>query len=272
MGNPPRALAIAASDSSGAAGMQADLKTFEARGIYGMSALTAITAQDSSRIYSITHLDAAFVAGQIRAVLGDFGADAVKTGLLFRAEIIEAVAESLPTEQPNLVVDPVLVAGDGRPLVNQAGIAAYLTHLFPRAALITPNLDEVRILTGYDIETPEDMIEAAQALSATGANAVLVKGGHLARSEMVDILWDGESVHEFRSERLPIENPRGTGCTYAACITAELARGSDLVSAVGIAKGYLSAALREAIGWQLGAGRGTVYHGVGRPLFAPPSA
>lgn len=265
----PRVLTIAASDSSGAAGVQADLKTFEARQVYGLSALTAITAQDSLAIHAVKLLDPGFVAQQIAAVLGDIGAQAVKTGLLLRAAIIEAVARAL-AEAPNpvdaLVVDPVLVAGDGRPLVDDAGIAAYRAQLFPRALLITPNLDEARILTGRRVDDPPSMREAARALHAGGPRYVLVKGGHLPElAEIVDVLYDGEAFYEYRVPRLPVANARGAGCTFASCVAAEVAKGHTVPEAVQIAKRYVTAALEAAAGWTLGRGRGTLFHAVGRP-------
>lgn len=267
--NPPIALAIAASDSSGAAGVQADLKTFEARQVYGLSALTAITAQDSRGIQAVQILEPAFVAQQIRAVLNDIGAGAIKTGLLLRAPIIEAVYESLSGQDIPLVVDPVLVAGDGRLLVDAATIEAYQTLLFPRATLITPNLDEARILTGLTVDSPETMRDAARKLVDGGACCVLVKGGHLPHNgDIVDVLYDGKDFHEFRAERLPLANARGTGCTFASCVAAEIAKGKTVLSAVGIAKRYVTAALAAAADWQVGHGRGTMFHSVGRaPLF-----
>ncbi len=267
----PHALAIAASDSSGAAGMQADLKTFEARQVYGLSALTAITAQDSGAISAVSVLSANLVAQQIRVVLADVGADAVKTGLLFRAEIVYAVAESLGSAPDRLVVDPVLVAGDGRRLVDEATIAAYRAALFPRALLITPNLDEARILTGRPVDSLDSMRAAAKLLCEMGPRYVLVKGGHLDTDDIVDVLCDGQAFHEYRAERLPVANARGTGCTFAACITAEIAKGRAIPAAAGIAKRYVTAALAAAAGWHMGRGRGTLFHSVGRPpLFDEP--
>jgi hydroxymethylpyrimidine/phosphomethylpyrimidine kinase len=263
----PRVLAIAASDSSGAAGMQADLKTFEARQVYGLSALTAITAQDSMSISAVSVLPADLVAAQIRAVLDDGGADAVKTGLLFRAEIVCAVVESLKAgaAPDTLVVDPVLVAGDGRRLVDDQTIAAYRTALFPRALLITPNLDEASILTGQPVDSPESMRAAAQRLHEMGPSYVLVKGGHLESGDMLDVLYDGQTFQEYRAERLPVSNARGTGCTFAACIAAEVAKGRAVPAAVDIAKRYLTAALAAAADWHMGRGRGTLFHSLGRP-------
>ena len=269
-----RVLTIAASDSSGAAGMQADLKTFEARQVYGMSALTAITAQDSEHIEGIQPLDADFVASQVRVVLGDLGADAIKTGLLFNDQIIDAVIDALISAgaPENLIVDPVLVAGNGRRLVSNETIDAYKKRLFPRALVITPNIDEAIILTGIQVNDADPMCQAARVLQEMGPRFVLVKGGHLRWSDRaLDVLYDGSEFHEFRAVRLPIRNARGAGCTYASCIAAEVAKGHDVPTAVGIAKQYLTVALTAAAGWRLGKGRGTIFHSTGRPpLFNEP--
>jgi len=266
----PRVLTVAASDSSGAAGLQADLKTFEARQVYGTCAVTALTAQDSERIHAFHTVPVEFVKQQIEAVLADIGADAIKTGLLLRKEIVQVVCEALSTRQiANVVVDPVLVAGDGRRLVDDAGIAAYVKLLFPMASIITPNLIEAGILTKCEVNSPDAMREAACVLHSMGPRFVLVKGGHLDGTDsMLDILYDGSAFHEYRAERLPIQNARGTGCTFASCVAAEIAKGRDMISAVGIAKKYVTAALAAASDWHLGRGRGTIFHSTGRtPLF-----
>lgn len=269
---PYRALTIAASDSSGAAGVQADLKTFEARGVYGLCALTAITAQDSQTIYALHALDPLLISRQVRAVLADIGADAVKTGLLLYAPVIESIREALNASGYGgpLVVDPVLIAGDGRPLADDAAIAAYRQHIFPLAAVITPNLGEASILLGSPLKTVEDMCAAAKSLKdSTKAAAVLIKGGHLEGEFMADVLYDGVNVQVYPVKRLPLINPRGTGCTYSACLTAELAQGQTLSSALEKTIRYLAVALESAAMWSLGAGRGTIHHSVGRPpLFS----
>jgi hydroxymethylpyrimidine/phosphomethylpyrimidine kinase len=269
----PRVLTVAASDSSGAAGLQADLKTFEARQVYGMSAVTAITAQDSTHIEAVKILDAAFVASQIEVVLADIGVDAVKTGLLFNANIVEAISTGLAasgTAVQALVVDPVLVAGDGRSLVSEETIAAYKQRLFPHALLITPNIDEARMLTGVNVSDAETMGQAARLLHQMGPRYVLIKGGHLdGTDDILDIVYDGSQFHEYRGPRLNVRNARGAGCTFASCVTAEVAKGHDVLAAVGIARQYVAAALRAAAQWRLGQGRGTLFHGTGRPpLFS----
>lgn len=250
----PRALAIAASDSSGAAGLQADLKTFTARRVYGMAALTALTAQDSTHIAAIHRLPPDFVAQQISVVLSDLGADAIKCGLLLSAEIVEAVSAALPPDTPNLVVDPVLVDGKGRAIVSPETLDAYKRLLFPRARLITPNVDEARWLTGLPLRTADELPQAARALVAFGARAVLIKGGHLAQNTVCDVLLDADQLYCFESPRLAVHNPRGIGCTFAACITAELAKGHTLHQAVQIAHAYVQAALTAAADWRIGKG------------------
>ncbi|PJF35665.1 MAG: bifunctional hydroxymethylpyrimidine kinase/phosphomethylpyrimidine kinase [Candidatus Thermofonsia Clade 1 bacterium] len=258
----PRALAIAASDSSGAAGLQADLKTFAARRVYGMAALTALTAQDSLQIAAFQRVPPEFVAQQIRVVLADLGADAIKCGLLLSAEVIAAVAESVPPEAPNLVVDPVLVDGKGRLIVAPEALEAYKRLLFPRARLITPNLEEARLLTGLPLTRPEALPEAARLLAAFGARAVLIKGGHAESEAIHDVLWEADQLTVLTSPRLAAHNPRGAGCTFAACITAELAHGRDLRTAVQTAQAYVREALQAAMTWRLGKGeRAVLDHG-----------
>jgi hydroxymethylpyrimidine/phosphomethylpyrimidine kinase len=262
----PRVLVVAASDSSGAAGVQADLKTLEARQVYGMSAITAITAQDSQAVRAITLIEPEFVAKQIGAVLSDIGADAIKTGLLLRPAIIHATADALRSASPYRVIDPVLVAGDGRRLVDDEAIEAYRSRLFPDALIITPNLIEAGILTDSPVHDVPAMREAARKLIDTGTRYVLIKGGHLEEgNQIVDLLYDGRDFTEFIADRLPVFNARGTGCTFASTIAAEIAKGHSMFDAVSTAKRYVTAAINAAADWQLGHGRGTVFHSVGRP-------
>lgn len=260
----PTVLTIAGSDSSGAAGAQADLKTFEARGVYGLSALTLVTAQNSVGIEAVHLLSPELISQQIDAVLTDIGAGAVKTGLLLKAEVIRLVAEkAVQYAIPKLIVDPVMIAGDGRRLIDADADRAYQESLFPRALIITPNLDEAHLLTGQRVTTISEMYIAAELLHAMGARYVLIKGGHLmtAGEDVIDLLYDGSHFEEYRAERLPQVNARGVGCTFASCIAAEVAKGQSVPEAVGIAKAYVSGALRAARDWHLGAGRATVYHG-----------
>jgi hydroxymethylpyrimidine/phosphomethylpyrimidine kinase len=259
----PKVLTIAGSDSSGAAGVQADLKTYEARGVYGLSALTLVTAQDSTGIQALHTLPPEFVAAQIESVLQDMGANAVKTGLLLRADVIRMVAQKMNDYQvQNLIVDPVMVAGDGRRLLNEEADHAYIHDLFPRALIITPNLDEAQLLTGKRVQNMSEMMIAAEMLRQMGPRYVLIKGGHIRQGdEVIDLLYDGDKFEEFRGERLPTWNARGTGCTFASCIAAEVAKGRSVVEACATAKTYVAGALRAAADWKMGRGRGTVYHG-----------
>ncbi len=260
----PKVLTIAGSDSSGGAGIQADLKTFEARGVYGLSALTVITAQNSLGVQAFHPLPLELIAQQIDSVLTDIGADAVKTGMLLSPALIHLVAEKMKQYAiKNLVVDPVLAAGDGRRLTSTDADRAYITALFPLALIITPNLDEATFLTGRKVSTAGDTYVAAQMLHDMGARYVLVKGGHEPHGdEVVDTLYDGHTFHEYRTPLIPSKNPRGTGCTFASAIAAEVVKGQDVPTAVGLAQTYVTAALRAAVDWQIGAGRGTLYHGV----------
>jgi len=260
--NPPRVLTIAGSDSSGAAGAQADLKTFEACGVYGLSALTVLTAQNSTGIQAVFQLPLDFVGQQIDSVLSDIGADVVKTGLLLRSDVIRLVADKLAQYQLPAVIDPVLIDGRGRRLVDAETERAYWEALFPRALIVTPNLDEAAILTGRDLPNLDSVKEAAQLLCSSGAQYALVKGGHAPGSEVIDVLYDRNAArfYELGGRRLPVWNARGTGCTFASAIAAEIAKRQDVPSAVEAAKHYLVGAIQAAANWQLGGGRGTVFH------------
>jgi hydroxymethylpyrimidine/phosphomethylpyrimidine kinase len=262
----PRVLTIAGSDSSGAAGAQADLKTFEARGVYGMSALTMLTAQNSTGIQAVQPLPIEFIASQIDSVLTDIGADAIKTGLLLRAETVRLVADKVQQYAiESVVVDPVLIDGAGRRLIDAAAEEAYRTALFPKALIITPNLDEAGLLVGKRLENVADIRKAAVTLAAYGSRWILIKGGHLQANSnsLIDILYDPatDEYYEFRAPRLPVGNTRGPGCTLASAIAAEIAKGWDVPAAVEAAKRYVGEALLAASEWKLGAGRGTLYHG-----------
>lgn len=257
----PRVLTIGGSDSSGAAGIQSDLKTFEAQAVYGLSALTVITAQNSLGIQSSRVMEADFVAEQVRAV-AELGIGAVKTGLLLREEIVIAVSDVLRDLDLPLIVDPVLVAGNGRQLTDAATIDAYKALLFPQAWLITPNLYEAQLLTGRSIHDINSLREAAKALQGP-AKAVLIKGDFIGGDEALDVFYDGTTFHSLAAKRLPVENPRGAGDAYASAIAAQLAQGVDLLTAVKEAKRYVTAAIEAASKWHFGAGtRGVLFHGV----------
>ncbi|MBI2879173.1 MAG: bifunctional hydroxymethylpyrimidine kinase/phosphomethylpyrimidine kinase [Candidatus Rokubacteria bacterium] len=254
----PKALTIAGSDSGGGAGIQADLKTFTAFRVYGVSVLTAITAQNSLGVQGVQNLPPEFVARQIDSVLGDIGADAVKTGMLSTALIIRAVASGLREHRvERLVVDPVMVAKSGDPLLEPEARAALVREILPLALVVTPNLHEAAALAGLPVGTPEEMEEAARRIHRLGPRHVLVKGGHL-KGDALDLLFDGQAFIPFRAERIPTPHTHGTGCTYSAAIAAGLARGLHLSEAVGEAKRYVTRAIRE--GFAVGRGVGSLRH------------
>ena len=254
----PRALTIAGSDSGGGAGIQADLKTFAALGVYGMSAITALTSQNTVGVQGIVEIDPDFVSLQIRSVVGDIGVDAVKTGMLAGGAIVSRVAKDIrELKLETLVVDPVMVAKSGDPLLRREAVKAVIEELFPLALLITPNLHEAAALTGMEVANPEQMREAARKLKDLGPKYVVVKGGHLEGRPM-DLLFDGHSFREYHNERYDTPHTHGTGCTFASAIAACLAKGMSAEDAVAAAKSYISGAIR--FGLPLGKGHGPVHH------------
>jgi hydroxymethylpyrimidine/phosphomethylpyrimidine kinase len=263
-----KVLTIAGSDSGGGAGIQADLKTFAARGVYGMSALTALTAQNTIGVQGVFELPPEFVGQQIDSVMSDIGADAWKTGMLSNAEIIRVVADRARHYGiERLVVDPVMVAKGGDPLLRPEARDALIEELVPLAYLVTPNHHEAQVLTGLDIHNLADMREAAEVIQRMGARYVVVKGGHLPEAgDAVDVLYDGQDFTEFRAPRLKTSNTHGTGCTFASAIAAELAKGQKIHEAVRVAKEYLTTALRAATDLHLGQGHGPLNHFLGREV------
>jgi hydroxymethylpyrimidine/phosphomethylpyrimidine kinase len=253
----PRALTIAGSDSGGGAGIQADLKTFAALGVYGMSAITAITAQNTQGVYAAYDLPIALIEGQINAVLEDIGADAAKTGMLSSPEIIEAVAQHVQKWQLRLVVDPVMVSKGGTPLLHPEAVETLRTKLLPLAEVVTPNLPEAEVFIKQRIETIEDMHAAARAIHELGPQHVVIKGGHRV-AEPVDVYFDGAHFYELSENRINTPHTHGTGCTFSAAITALLARGWSVEEAVSRAKRYVTGAIRNAPG--LGHGHGPIDH------------
>jgi hydroxymethylpyrimidine/phosphomethylpyrimidine kinase len=252
------ALTIAGSDSGGGAGIQADIKTFSALGVYGTSALAAITAQNTLGVRAIFELPADLVAAQIDAVVEDIGADAVKTGMLGSTPLIEVVADRIRAHGlSTLVVDPVMVAKSGDALLHPDAVAALRERLLPLALVVTPNRPEAEVLTGRTVGTLEQAREAARALVGLGARNAVVKGGH-AEGPAIDVLFDGHAFREYSAPRLDSRHTHGTGCTFASAIAAELAKGADVPEAVARAKAYLTAALEHAPG--LGHGHGPVHH------------
>jgi hydroxymethylpyrimidine/phosphomethylpyrimidine kinase len=254
----PKALTIAGSDSGGGAGIQADLKTFSAFRVFGMSVITAVTAQNSIGVQGVENLPPAFVARQLRSVLEDFGTDAAKCGMLSTAPIIDAVAAGLTEHRiDKLVVDPVMVAKSGDPLLQPDARAALADHILPLALLVTPNLPEAEVLAGMRVAEPEEMEEAARRIHGMGPRYVLIKGGHL-KGDATDLLWNGREFTRFTAARIDSPNTHGTGCTFSAAITAGLARGQALGDSIRSAKAYVTRAIRE--GFKAGRGVGQLRH------------
>jgi hydroxymethylpyrimidine/phosphomethylpyrimidine kinase len=253
------ALTIAGSDSGGGAGIQADLKTFAAHGVYGTSAITALTAQNTLGVTGVHTVPAEFVTAQIEAVAEDLGCDAVKTGMLATAAIVEVVAAAVEElELPNLVVDPVMVAKGGDRLLDADAAHALRTALFRLARVVTPNVPEAEVLAEMTIRSLSDMQEAARRIKKFGPSAVLVKGGHLPGDTITDLLFDGSQVVEISGPRIGGRHTHGTGCTLAAAIAARLARGATLEVAARGARDYVAGAMQHGI--DLGAGHQPLNH------------
>ncbi|MBL7497007.1 bifunctional hydroxymethylpyrimidine kinase/phosphomethylpyrimidine kinase [Frankia sp. CNm7] len=255
---PPRVLAIAGSDSGGGAGIQADLKTATAFGVHGMTAVTAVTAQNSVGVQGVWELPVAAVRAQIASVVDDIGVDAVKTGMLATPELVRAVAEELTGLAAPLVVDPVGVSKHGHRLLEPAAVSVLRELLLPLATVTTPNLDEVALLTGVEVRDEAGLWRAARAMLDLGPRWVLVKGGHLP-GEAVDLLTDGATEVVLRAARADNRHTHGTGCTLASALASGLATGLDVPSATRAAKDYVTGAL--GAGYALGAGIGPVDHG-----------
>ena len=250
----PRVLIIAGSDSGGGAGIQADLKTMSALGTFGMTAITALTAQNTTGVYGVVEMPPEFVAHQIEVCVSDIGCDAAKTGMLSSAALIGVVATKIREYRlDTLVVDPVMIAKSGAPLLKPDAIDALKTQLLPLAKIITPNLYEAGALTGREIQTLVQMKEAARVIHGMGPRNVVVKGGHLARMAS-DVLFDGCEVTEFHAERVETKNTHGTGCIFASAIAACLAQGLSVPRSVATAKEFVTAAIRG--GLAIGKGHG----------------
>jgi hydroxymethylpyrimidine/phosphomethylpyrimidine kinase len=254
-----RVLIIAGSDSGGGAGVQADIKAVTMLGGYAATAITAITVQNTLDVTGVHPIPISFVTAQARAVLDDIGADAIKTGMLGSAEMVEAVADIIAGAGVPAVVDPVMIAKGGAALLADSAIAAVRERLVPLAALLTPNAPEAQALTGVAIETTDDLRRAGEALLALGAAAVLMKGGHVAGETVTDLLVTPAGETSFSGARIDTRHTHGTGCTLASAIAAGLAQGQTLEAAVASAWAYVSEAIRRAPG--LGAGAGPLDHG-----------
>ncbi|HYW85921.1 MAG TPA: bifunctional hydroxymethylpyrimidine kinase/phosphomethylpyrimidine kinase [Spirochaetia bacterium] len=266
-----KALTIAGSDSGGGAGIQADLKTFAALGVFGTCAITALTAQNTVGVVGVYAIPPDFVALQIDAVVKDIGADAVKIGMLSNSRIIQIVAAKVVEHalQP-LVVDPVMVAKSGDALLEPDARDALVSTLLPLAAVVTPNLPEAEVLCGFSISDMEGMRRAAREILARGPRCVVVKGGHLLGTGFsTDLYYDGERFEELSEVRFDTRNTHGTGCTFASAIAARLALGDDMLDAVRAAKRYVSGILAASSGLQIGHGHGPMNH-MGLLLTQPP--
>jgi hydroxymethylpyrimidine/phosphomethylpyrimidine kinase len=254
---------IAGSDSGGGAGIQADLKTFAAIGCYGMSVITALTAQNTKGVTAIHPLPPSFAVEQMSAVFTDIGADAVKIGMLYSAELIEAVSEMLNKYRArNIVLDPVMVAQSGDKLLQDDAIQAIKDHLMPVADVVTPNLPEAEVLLGQKIASFEDMQRAARSLAQFGSRSVLIKGGHLEESQSTDLLYltEEDRFVILEAERVDSRNNHGTGCTLSSAIAAYISRGSQIENAVRKAKTYIQNAIRAGAAYKIGHGHGPVHH------------
>jgi hydroxymethylpyrimidine/phosphomethylpyrimidine kinase len=255
----PVVLTIAGSDSGAGAGIQADLKTFAALGVYGVSVITAITAQNTLGVRAVQEIDPDVIAAQLDALAEDFQIAALKTGMLSSAAIIETVAMGLKHHalQP-LVVDPVMIAKSGDRLLREDAVDTLRRTLLPLAHVVTPNIPEAEVLSGLTIRTHADRVAAGRAIMKLGAHAVVIKGGHSDDDPIVDLLVDSNGFLEFRAARIVTTSTHGTGCTFSAAIAAGLGSGQDLPTAVGEARAYLSSALAQAPG--MGHGHGPLNH------------
>jgi hydroxymethylpyrimidine/phosphomethylpyrimidine kinase len=253
----PRALSIAGSDPSGGAGIQADLKTFHQHKVYGMAVITLLTAQNTRGVQAVYVMKPTQVIRQLEAVLADIPPQAAKTGALGDEKVLRAVARAARKFRFPLVVDPVMMSKHGASLFKRSAIRVFIKELMPYAALVTPNLGEAGVLSGINVRDPESMEKAARIIAGFGPQAVLIKGGHL-QGEAIDLLWREGLIHRFKALRIRTRHTHGTGCTYSAAITAELAKGKDLFLAITLAKKFITRAIRTGPG--LGHGMGPVNH------------
>lgn len=253
------ALTIAGSDSSGAAGIQADLKTFQAHGVFGMSAVTAVTVQNTQKVYDIQEITPRIVHDQIMCLFEDVKIHAVKIGMVSNVKSIEAVATALKAvDLPPVVLDPVMISKSGYRLLNQNARDALVDHLFPLSAVITPNIYEAEALIGKKIKTIEDMKRAANDILKFNAKKVVIKGGHLREARATDILYDGKEYKELQGHWVKTKNTHGTGCTFSSAIAANIALGNTFFDAVSLAKKYITGAIEHSL--SIGKGYGPTHH------------
>lgn len=255
----PRALTIAGSDSGGGAGIQADLKTFTVLGVYGMSAITSITVQNTLGVFQVVDMPPHVVYEQIKVVVEDIGVDACKTGMLSNEGIIQAVAKAIKELRlQNLVVDPVMRAKSGDPLLKESARQVLIKELVPLATVVTPNIPEAEELCGFEIKSLEDMERACKRIYSYGCSSVVVKGGHAEGQKVVDVFYDGQSFEYLEGQRVNTKNTHGTGCTFSSAICAYLAKGYSLKEAIKEAKVYVQKAIENAL--PLGKGHGPLNH------------
>jgi len=253
------ALTIAGSDSSGGAGIQADLKTFQAHGVFGMSAITAVTVQNTQKVYDIQEMAPRIVHDQIACLFDDSEIHAVKIGMVSSIELIQAIAKALKVaEPPPVVLDPVMISKSGYRLLNQDAQDALVQHLFPLSEVITPNIYEAEALIGETIRTVDEMKAAATKIIKLGADKVVVKGGHLGEDRATDILFDGQEFKALESRRVETKNTHGTGCTFSSAIAANIALGKGFFEAVALAKTYITGAIENSL--SIGQGHGPTHH------------
>ena len=253
------ALTIAGSDSSGGAGIQADLKTFQAHGVFGMSAITAVTVQNTQKVYDIQEIHPKIVHDQITCLFEDIEIHAVKIGMVSSIELIQAIAKALKSvKSPAIVLDPVMISKSGYSLLKQDAQDALVRYLFPLAQVVTPNIYEAQAITGHTIQNIDDMKIAAVDILKLGAKKVVVKGGHLGKDQATDILYDGLEFNTLQSHRVDTKNTHGTGCTFSSAIAANIALGKPFFEAVTLAKAYITGAIEHAL--SIGKGHGPTHH------------
>lgn len=251
-------LTIAGSDSCGGAGIQADLKTFSAHGVFGMSVITAVTAQNSQGVFAVEDISPYIIQKQIEVIFDDISVDGIKIGMVSKIETIKIIVETLGKYKPeNLVIDPVMISKSGFDLLKSEAKEALIKHLLPMSTVVTPNLPEAEVITGFEIKTIEDMEKASKIIHKMGPKYVLVKGGHL-EGEAVDILFDGTNFTYYKSSRINTKNTHGTGCTLSSAIASNLGKGLTINKAIKEAKNYITTAIKKS--FPIGKGVGPVHH------------